>query len=168
MQFQLTTAKVFKVKAKAASAPCQKRKKRMLKKNPLLDKFCVGDAFYHELSMITDGLSRSNLVKQCRDDLYKMCQIDSPDANFEEAKVNSVKLCPKNISLIISKKNNDFDPINGKIKIKINGDGTRMTRNSNFILLSFPILQTRESVMSDKGNRTLGIVNGSQSYLIFF
>ena len=43
-----------------------------------------------------------------------------------------------------------------------------MTRNSNFILLSFPILQTRESVMSDKGNRTLGIVNGSQSYLIFF
>lgn len=95
-----------------------------------------------------------------------MCQIDSPDANFEEAKVNSVKLCPKNISLIISKKNNDFDPINGKIKI--NGDGARMTRNSNFILLSFPILQTRESVMSDKGNRTLGIVNGSQSYLIFF
>ena len=146
----------------------EEEKKNVEKKNPLLDKFCVGDAFYHELSMITDGLPRSNLVKQCHDDLYKMCQIDSPDANFEEAKVNSVKLCPKNISLIISKKNNDFDPINGKIKIKINGDGARMTRNSNFILLSFPILQTRESVMSDKGNRTLGIVNGSQSYLIFF
>ena len=112
--------------------------------------------------MITDGLPRSNLVKQCRDDLYKMCQIDSPDANFEEAKVNSVKLCSKIISLIISKKNNDFNPINGKIKI--NGDGARMTRNSNFTLLSFPILQTGESVMSAKGNRTLGIVNGSQSY----
>ena len=115
----------------------------------------MGDAFYHELSMITDGLPRSNLVKQCRDDLYKMCQIDSPDANFEEAKVNSVKLCSKNIFLIMSQKNNDFDPINGK-----------MTRNSNFILLSFPILQTGESVTSAKGNRTLGIVNGSQSYLI--
>ena len=64
------------------------------------------------------------------------------------------------------KENNGFDPINSKIKIKINGDGARMTRNSNFILLSFPILQTRESVMSAKENRTLGIVNGSQSYLI--
>ena len=35
----------------------------------LLDKFCVGDTFYHELSMITDGLPRSYLVKQCCDQL---------------------------------------------------------------------------------------------------
>ena len=133
-------------------------------KNPLLDKFCVGDAFYHELSMTTDGLPRSYLVKQCRDELYKMCQIDPPDANFEEAKVNSVKLCSKNISLIISKKNNDFDPINGRIKIKIKGDGARMTRNSTFILLSFCILPTGESVMPAKGNRTLGILRGCQNY----
>ena len=62
------------------------------------------------------------------------------------------------------KQNSDFDPINDKIKIKINGDGARMTRNSNFILLSFSILQTEESVMSAKGNRTLGIVNGTESY----
>ena len=32
------------------------------------------------------------------DELYKMCQIDPPDANLEEAKVNLVKLCSKNIS----------------------------------------------------------------------
>ena len=73
MQFQLTTAKVFKVKAKAASAPCQKRKKRMLKKNPLLDKFCVRDAFYHELSMITDGLPRSNLMSSNAVMTYTKC-----------------------------------------------------------------------------------------------
>ena len=79
--------------------------------------------------MTTDGLPRSYLVKKCRDELYKMCQIDPPDANFEEAKVTSVKLCSKNISLIISKKNNDFK------------------QTSKFILLSFSILQTGESVM---------------------
>ena len=39
----------------------------------LLDKFCVGDSFYHEISMITDSLQRSYLVKQCRDELNKMC-----------------------------------------------------------------------------------------------
>ena len=115
-------------------------------KNSLLDKFCVGDAFNHELSMTTDGLPRSYLVKQCRDELYKMYQIDPADANFEETKVNLVKLFSKNISLIISKKNNDFK------------------QPSKFILLSFSILQTGESVMPAKGNRTLGIVKGSQNY----
>ena len=39
-----------------------------------------------------------------------------------------------------------------------------MTNNSNFILLSFAILQTGESVMSAKGNRTIGIVNGKEDY----
>ena len=39
-----------------------------------------------------------------------------------------------------------------------------MTRSSNFILLSFSILQTGESVMSAKGNRTIAIVDGSESY----
>ena len=39
-----------------------------------------------------------------------------------------------------------------------------MTRNSNFILLSFSILETGESVMSAKGNTTTAIVNGSESY----
>ena len=28
----------------------------------LLDKFCVGDSFYHKISMITDSLPRSYLV----------------------------------------------------------------------------------------------------------
>ena len=32
----------------------------------LLDKFCVGDEEYHELSMITESLHKSYLVKQSR------------------------------------------------------------------------------------------------------
>ena len=38
----------------------------------LPDKFCLGDNFYHELSMIVSGLPRSYLVKQCRHDLNDM------------------------------------------------------------------------------------------------
>ena len=34
----------------------------------LLDKFCVSDEFYHEFSMIENGLPRSYLIKQCRSD----------------------------------------------------------------------------------------------------
>ena len=130
----------------------------------LLDKFCVGDSFYHEISMITDSLPRSYLVKQCREQLNKMCHIEALDGNFEGGKVSSVETVFKEHISDFLKQNPDFDTVNDKIKIKINGDGARMTRNSNFILLSFSILQTGESVMSAKGNRTIGIVNGTEGY----
>ena len=37
----------------------------------LLDKFCVGDEVYHELSMISEGLPKSYLVKQKRNEMNK-------------------------------------------------------------------------------------------------
>ena len=40
-----------------------------------LDKFCVGDCFYHELTMMWGDLPRSYLVKQKRDQLNKLCHI---------------------------------------------------------------------------------------------
>ena len=32
----------------------------------LLEKFCVGDNFYHELTVVVDGLPKSYIVKQKR------------------------------------------------------------------------------------------------------
>ena len=124
----------------------------------------MGDAFYHELAVITDGLPRSYLVKQCHDKLNKMCRIDRLEGNFEGANVHSVETVFKEHIPDFLKQNNNFDFTCDKTKIKINGDGVRITRNSNFISLSFSILQTEESVMSAKGNGTLGIINGSGSY----
>ncbi len=39
-----------------------------------------------------------------------------------------------------------------------------MTRNSNFILLSFALLQASEDVMAAKGNHTFAVVNGKEDY----
>ena len=43
----------------------------------ILDKFCIGDKAYHELSMIdgNEELPRSYLIKQCKDELNKLCHI---------------------------------------------------------------------------------------------
>lgn len=43
----------------------------------ILDKFCIGDEAYHELSMIdgNEELPRSYLIKQCKDELNKLCHI---------------------------------------------------------------------------------------------
>ena len=130
----------------------------------LLEKLCVGHSFYHEISMITDNLPRSYLVKKCREQFNKMCHIEALDGNFEGGKVSSVETVFKEHISDYLKQNPDFDTTNDKIKIKIDGHGARMTRNSNFILLSFSILQTDECVMSAKGNRTIGVVNGTEGY----
>ena len=39
-----------------------------------------------------------------------------------------------------------------------------MSRTTNFMILSFSLLQTGDRVMSFKGNRTLCIVNGPEKY----
>ena len=39
-----------------------------------------------------------------------------------------------------------------------------MSRTTNFMILSFSLLQTWDRVMSSKGNRTLCIVNGPEKY----
>ena len=41
-----------------------------------------------------------------------------------------------------------------KVKVKLSGDGARMSRVSNFILLSFSILQSADDLLSSKGNIT--------------
>ena len=55
-------------------------------------------------------------------------------------------------------------PSNEPIKVKISCDGAKMSRSTNFIILSFSLLQTGDLVMSSKGNRTICIVNRPESY----
>ncbi len=75
----------------------------------LLDKFCVGDNFYHELSMIVNGLPRSYLVKQCRHDLK---------ANFLEQKSVQSKTYLLLIFWIISAKTLVFKLTLTQFKLK--------------------------------------------------
>ena len=65
----------------------------------LMDKFSVGDAFVHEMSMIVDGMPRSYLIKQCRDKLNSTCAVKptpgpEPGAqvSFRDALINKLKL----------------------------------------------------------------------------
>ena len=39
-----------------------------------------------------------------------------------------------------------------------------MTHSSNFIFLSFSLLQQKDAVMSARGNHTIAVVKGEQKY----
>lgn len=131
----------------------------------LLDKFYVSDHFYHELTMISDGLPKSYLIKQRRKQLNDLCHVTRTPGNADGAQVSFTNLLEERISDLIAK-NENIDMSRHPIQVKISGDGARMTRNSSFILLSFALLQTGNEVMSAGGNHTITVVKGSESYCV--
>ena len=53
----------------------------------LLDKFCVGDSFYHVFYMLNDDLPKSFVIKQGRTQLNDMCHIISTTGRARGAEV---------------------------------------------------------------------------------
>jgi hypothetical protein len=106
--------------------------------------------------MMCGDLPRSYLVKKKRDQLNKLCYITSTPGEEEGAQVSFKDLLTQRIREQMSN--------NEPVQVKISGDGARMTRNSNFILLSFALLQDTDDVMAAKGNHTIGVVNGKEDY----
>jgi hypothetical protein len=68
----------------------------------LLDRFCVGDYFYHQLSMVINGLPKSYLVKQRRDQLNKMCHINALPGDKEGAQVSFKELLKERVQNYIT------------------------------------------------------------------
>ena len=55
----------------------------------IMDKFCVSDVAYHELSMVDqEGLPRNYLIKQCRQDLNKLCSITRTPGKWPGAQLS--------------------------------------------------------------------------------
>ncbi len=56
----------------------------------IMDKFCIGEAAYHELTCCPGGeeLPRSYLVKQCKEHLNKLCYIESTPGEANGAALN--------------------------------------------------------------------------------
>ena len=125
----------------------------------LLDKFCVGDNFCHELTMVADGLPKSYLVKQRRSQLNDICHITSTPGETEGAQTSFTDLLNDRVQdYVASHPNVDH------VQVKIPGDGARMTRNSSFILTSFALLHSDDEVMAAKGNHTIAVVKGKEDY----
>ena len=61
----------------------------------LIDKFGVGDEFIHELTMTVEGLPKSYLFKQCRNELNESCIIKSTPGKAPGAQHSFSKLLAK-------------------------------------------------------------------------
>ena len=84
--------------------------------------------------MLVDGLPKSYLVKQRRDQLNKLYHIISTPGDEYGVQLSFKELLKNRINEYIT-----TDPIkdNESIKIKLSGDEANMTRSTNSILMSF-------------------------------
>jgi len=116
----------------------------------LLDKFCVSDELYHELTILYNDLPN------------KLCHIEKAPGIYPGAQISFLDTLKEHIADFL--KSNPNYPMEEPMKVKISGDGAKMSRTTNFMLLSFSLLETGDKVMSSNGNRTLCIVNGPEKY----
>ena len=139
----------------------QEEKSKVEKVLFLLDKFCVGDCFYHELSMVAAQLPRSYLIRQRRNQLNDICHITS--ISGEGAQMPFRELLEQRIREHVYRYPNAQCESNC-VKVKLSGDGAKMTRSCNFILISFALLDSSEDVMAAKGNHTIAVARGGEDY----
>lgn len=126
-----------------------------------LDRFCVSDEVYHELSLLGEGLLKSYLIKQKRTELNKLNHVERLPGPYPGASISFTDTLKNHIRELIT---NNPEIKNTKIQVKLGGDGARMSRSTNFMMMFFTFLQLKKKVMSPKHNRTIAVFNGPEKY----
>ena len=128
---------------------------RMDLRQHLLDRFYISDAFYHELTLISDNLPKSHSIKQLRSDVNSLCHIQrtsgKPD-RVERDVVQDLKFAIISLQL----KNPDCK----NVTVKLCGDGTSVAR---YVFDELSIWST-DSNVSTSACHTVAVVKGQESY----
>ena len=88
-----------------------KEKENVEKIISLLDKVCVGDYFYHKLTMVMDALLKSYLVMQRRDQLNNICHVTHTPGIAVEAQMSFNNLLTERIRDQLASHPDDHDKI---------------------------------------------------------
>ena len=118
----------------------------------ILDKFCISDAAYHELASSHIELPRKNHIVQERAELDSMFQIERCPGNIPGVYVsvtNEIASFIRNNGLLNDK----------PFKIKVAGDGTRVSRISSFVTISMSFPESDNDTL-----KTLAILKCGENY----
>lgn len=126
----------------------------------ILDKFCVSDAAYHELSMIFDDMPRKYLLVQCREDLNKIYHIERLPGNKPGVMINIKDELKRLLNIQINK---GFNSSN-KLQIKFSGDGAKVSKISNYVIFSLAVLNGDTPNLSYNQLNTVAIVKCDENY----
>ena len=136
----------------------------------LLDRFYVSDAFYHELSVICDGLPKSYLIKQLRGRMNTICHVEQTPGQAEGAQIDAKKEVKFAITSFLERnpevKNLDEKP---SFSVKFCGDGTAGSRKNCMCVMSFALFCSGNSVSENTSSShyAVAVVKGQESYQLY-
>lgn len=128
-----------------------------------MDKFCSGDAYYHELTMMCGDLPKSYLIKECRDSLNSMYAIERTPGKEPGVQVNFESELRRRAQELLEKSQPSTC---SKLSVKVAGDGASMSRKSNFLIISFSLLNDEKSALSSKALHPLAVIKATESYQV--
>jgi hypothetical protein len=103
----------------------------------ILDKLKISENAYHEIVMKTGDLPKLHSIINLKEKTNNTFAINRTPGNIPGAYVS----LRSELTDIIKNRTTNHEE---KLQIKISGDGTKVTRISNFILISFSILSAEQ------------------------
>lgn len=128
----------------------------------ILDSFGVSDEAYYELFILNGNMTKAYIIKQCRSKLNKSCSISRTPGNTTGAQLNFRETLDMLLGEFITVRNDDSIVTN---RIKIAVDGAKVSRLSNFLVMSLALLNCGEAVMSHHGQHELAIVSAAEKFI---
>jgi hypothetical protein len=119
----------------------------------ILEKINVSESTYRELTVFCD---EHIWFHQCQEDINSLYYFERIPGNIPGAYVSLE-------SKIIRYIKYHVNPETDKIKIKISGDGSKVSRILNFVVLSFSVI-TDDLTLSSKDENVFCIVNCKEDY----
>jgi len=135
--------------------PSEKQKIRDL--SFVLDNFGVSDNAYHELSIFEQALPRKTQISQCREEIHKMFNFHRAVGNIPGAYVSITEELVRYINTNLSGEPHT-------LTVKISGDGSKVSRISNCIVMSFSVINSDDVSLSSLDQNVICIVNCKESF----
>jgi len=121
------------------------------------DKFSISNRAFHEMSMITPGLTTSSKIQKLQQSMNDSFDIrPCPNAVIGMQQSLQVQIT-QHVSYMF--KEGIEIP-----RIKLTGDGTRIARGLNVVNMAFTIIEEGANPHSDEGNHTIAIIKVSETY----
>ncbi|KAJ7383407.1 hypothetical protein OS493_028083 [Desmophyllum pertusum] len=126
----------------------------------IMDRFSISLQGYHELTQVDKSLPRTHLLETCTKLMDSQWDIKRTPGTSQGAELPLKLLLEKEIRQHLKNSKGADEPI----KVKISGDGARMSHTSNLFVCSFSLLDDGQTCLSSSGNHTIAVVKGKEEH----
>ena len=127
------------------------------------DKFCISNQAYHELSMLSD-LPTSSQVKKLTKTLNSEYEITTSPNNTIGVQQSLKGRIIYRLTELIKQYQQLGKQLPSTVKVKLMGDGTQIARGFSVVNFAFTILEDGQQPCSASGNYTVAILKVSENY----